>query len=115
MQFCDIESRANSALISFNEVEEVLNNPPKITKLSDAQKRIARLENVMRSQQKVLGAKHTECNHLKTELEKSSKRESELQERVKVLTEYKTLYVQQLKSLDDEGLRVLLQLDTLTF
>jgi hypothetical protein len=36
MQLCDIESKANSALISFNEVEEVLNNPPKILKLADA-------------------------------------------------------------------------------
>ena len=96
MQLCDIESKANSALISFNEVEEVLNNPPKITKLADAQKRIARLENVLRSQQKVLAAKNTECNHLKAELEKSSKREAELAERVKVLSEYKTLFVQQL-------------------
>ena len=49
MTLCDIESRANSAVISFNEVEEVLNNPPKIAKLGDAQKRIARLENVLRS------------------------------------------------------------------
>lgn len=36
MQLADIESKINSATMSFNEVEDILNNPPKITKLADA-------------------------------------------------------------------------------
>jgi hypothetical protein len=71
MQLCDIESRVNSGVISFNEVEEVLNNPPKITKMSDAQKRIGRLENLLRSQQKLVNKINNECTYLKGELEKS--------------------------------------------
>jgi hypothetical protein len=115
MTLCDIESRANSAVISFNEVEEVLNNPPKIAKLGDAQKRIARLENVLRSQQKLVAVKNAECTHLKAELEKSHKREAEMADRVKILIEYKTLFVAQMQALDDDALRILFQLDSLTF
>jgi len=93
MQICDIESKINSAVITFNEVEEVLNNPPKIAKLGDAQKRIARLETVLRSQQKLLGIKNAENTHLKAELDKSIKREADLSDRIKVLLEYKNLFL----------------------
>lgn len=36
-------------------------------------------------------------------------------DQVRVLTEYKTLFVSQMQALDDDALRVLFQLDTLTF
>lgn len=54
MKLCDAESKFNQYVMSSDEIEEVLSNPPRISTMQDSMRRINQLEKCLRSQQRLI-------------------------------------------------------------
>ena len=89
MQIADEESKGINNTLSFNEIDDILNNPPKIITMVEANRRISRLEKAMRSQQNILGDLKTSLDVKKVQLTYEEKKNELLVQKLDLYRVYR--------------------------
>lgn len=89
MQLAEIESKANNNYMSLDEIEDLLNNPPRIQTMQDAMRRISRLETCLRSQQTILRESTEVTEETRFELKYQTKRAEMYQDKLDIYRNYR--------------------------
>ena len=111
MHIADVESKGINYTLTYDEVEDLLQNPPKILTMIDSTRRMQKLEKCIRSLQQVVKDGKSEVDALKTEIEEQDQQIQDLNAKLAQQVYFAQAFQDILNSQTDEILKSIAPLD----